>query len=327
MFSRGRLPVFALLLLILISVSVLWGRYPRPGLTRLSVILNDELARSLIWNLRVPRVIMALLLGASLAAAGTVLQTVLGNPLVEPGLLGVSQGAAFGAALAILLKGGWSVPLSAAVFGLSGLAFSWFLARRIHYGGSILRLVLAGVVVSALFSSGLGILKYLADPRSELPDMTFWLMGGLSAADWASVGRTAPPVLLTLSGLVLGRWRIELLALDDRSAFTLGSHPGRERMLMVVLAVIAVAAVTAVAGIVSWTGLLIPHTARKISKGRSSLLLSMVLGAVFTLICDDAARALFSGEIPLGLLTAVSGALLFALLMTGQQKTSHGTVA
>lgn len=321
LFRNGGL---AALLIIVFFLSLLWGRYPQAGLTRLSVLETDELARSLIWNIRLPRILTALMLGASLAAAGTILQTVLGNPLVEPGLLGVSQGAAFGAALAILLTGRffWSIPLSASIFGLAGLALSWFLARKIRYGGMILRLVLAGVVVSAFFSSGLGVLKYLADPRSQLPDITFWLMGGLSSADWPSVLRTAPPVIIALSFASLFRWRINLLSLDDRSAFALGSNPGRERLTLVVLSVIAVAAVTATAGIISWVGLLVPHLARKFEgadTGRS-LPLSMILGAIFVLLCDDIARSLLSGEIPLGLLTAFGGALSFAILMTRKDR-------
>jgi len=311
-------------LLLVFVLSLLWGRYPQPGFTKLSVLGSDALAQSLILNIRLPRAINAVMLGAALAAAGMVLQTVLGNPLVEPGMLGVSQGAAFGAALAILSAGGrfWSISVSATFFGLTGLAFSWFLARKIRYGGSILRLVLAGVVVSAFFSSGLGILKYMADPRSELPEITFWLMGGLTSSDWLSVGRTVPPVVFSLAITVLVRWRINLLALDDRSAFALGSNPGRERLLLVVLSVVAVAAVTATAGIISWVGLLVPHVARKLEGADTtrSLPLAIILGAIFVLICDDLARGLLSGEIPLGLLTSLGGAILFALLMTREEK-------
>jgi len=311
-------------LVVVFVLSLLWGRYPKPGFTRISVLETDSLARSLLWNIRLPRAINAVMLGAALAAAGMILQTVLGNPLVEPGMLGVSQGAAFGAALAILLAGGkfWSISVSATFFGLVGLALSWILGRRIKYGGSILRLVLAGVVVSAFFSSGLGILKYLADPRSELPEITFWLMGGLTSSDWPSVARTVPPVVITLAIMILVRWRINLLALDDRSAFALGSNPGRERLILVVLSVIAVAAVTAVAGIISWVGLLIPHIARKIEGADTarSLPLTIILGAIFVLISDDLARGLLSGEIPLGLLTSLGGAVLFALLMTREDK-------
>ncbi len=316
--------VLAAVLLLVFLLSLLWGRYPQPGFTQISVLRSDALAQSLILNIRLPRAINAVMVGAALAAAGMVLQTVLGNPLVEPGLLGVSQGAAFGAALAILSAGGrfWSISVSATFFGLAGLALSWFLARKIRYGGSILRLVLAGVVVSAFFSAGLGILKYMADPRSELPEITFWLMGGLTSSDWSSVGRTVPPVILTLAVTVLVRWRINLLALDDRSAFALGSNPGRERLLLVVLSVVAVAAVTATAGIISWVGLLVPHAARKLGGADTarSLPLAIMLGAIFVLICDNLARGLLSGEIPLGLLTSLGGAILFALLMTREEK-------
>ncbi len=311
-------------LLLVFLFSLLWGRYPQPGFTQLSVLRSDALAQSLLLNIRLPRAINAVMLGAALASAGMVLQTVLGNPLVEPGLLGVSQGAAFGAALAILSAGGrfWSISVSATFFGLAGLAFSWFLARKIRYGGSILRLVLAGVVVSAFFSAGLGLLKYMADPRSQLPEITFWLMGGLTSSDWHSVGRTVPPVVLTLTVTVLVRSRINLLALDDRSAFALGSNPGRERLFLVVLSVVAVAAVTATAGIISWVGLLVPHTARKLGGADTahSLPLAIMLGAIFVLICDNLARGLLSGEIPLGLLTSLGGAILFALLMTRKEK-------
>ncbi len=147
----------------------------------------------------------------------------------------------------------------------------------------------------------------MADPRSELPEITFWLMGGLTSSDWASVGRTVPPVVLTL---------------DDRSAFALGSNPGRERLLLVVLSVVAVAAVTAAAGIISWVGLLVPHVARKLEGADTarSLPLAIMMGAIFVLICDDLARGLLSGEIPLGLLTSLGGAILFALLMTREEK-------
>ena len=264
------------------------------------------------------------MLGASLAAAGTVLQTVLGNPLVEPGLLGVSQGAAFGAALAILLAGEalWHIPIFAAFFGLMGLGLSWMLARRFRYGGSILRLVLAGIVTSAFFSSGIGVLKSLADPRSELPEITFWLMGGLSSADWSAVARTAFPVIFSLLFLCIHRWRINLLSLDDRSAFALGSNPGRERGVLVVVSVIAVAAVTAAAGVVSWVGLLVPHVSRKIAGADTSrsLPLSMILGALFVLLCDDLARSLLTGEIPLGLITSLFGALAFSVLMSLRER-------
>lgn len=322
---RNALAALAFLLIAVFLLSLFWGRYPQPGLTSLSALGTDDLAQALVVNIRLPRALMAIMLGASLAGAGMVLQTVLGNPLIEPGLLGVSQGAAFGAALGILLSTGnyWHISILATFFGLAGLALSWLLAQSIRYGGGILRLVLSGVMVSAFFSSGLGVLKYLADPRSQLPEITFWLMGGLSGSNWFLVIRTLPPVALALSIILLVRWRVNLLSLDDRSAFALGSSPGRERIALIVFSIIAVAAVTAAAGVVSWVGLLIPHVARKLEGADTSrsLPLSMILGAIFVLLCDDVARYLRGGELPLGLLTAFCGALMFAVLMTRRGNT------
>ena len=322
--NKTRYLLSFLLLLTLLFLSVLWGRYPKPGFSSLHILLNDRLAETLLWNVRIPRIITALLLGASLAASGTVLQTVLGNPLVEPGLLGVTQGAAFGAGLAILLSGKnyWNIYFSAIFFGLLGITFTWILAKRIKYGGGILRLILSGIIISALFSSGLGNLKYVADPRSVLPEITFWLMGSLSSAGWDTLKVTFPLVTLPLLILFSVRWKINLLSLDDRTVFALGSNPSRQRMFLIFLSVIAVASITAVVGIISWVGLLIPQISRKITGADTakSLPFSALTGAVFVLFCDNISRGAFSGEIPLGLITSLTGAVFFAVLMSSGVK-------
>ncbi|MEN6299808.1 MAG: iron chelate uptake ABC transporter family permease subunit, partial [Anaerolineaceae bacterium] len=154
------------LLVVVFLVSIFLGRYPKPGFMSLSRLSEDALARSLVLNLRLPRLLTAALLGMSLSVAGAVFQMIFGNPLVEPGFLGVSQGASFGAAFSIIFLSNtaWMVQTSAAVFALLGLGLSYLLARRVRMGGWVLRLVLAGIAVSALFSSGLGVLKYIADP-------------------------------------------------------------------------------------------------------------------------------------------------------------------
>ena len=180
MVSRTQALVWlAVLLVVVFLVSVFMGRYPGPGLMTLDRLSSDELARSLVFNLRLPRLLTAVLLGMSLSAAGVIFQMIFGNPLVEPGFLGVSQGASFGAAFSIifLTHSAWAVQSSAALFAFMGLGLSYFIARRVRFGGWVLRLVLAGIAVSALFSAGLGVLKYVADPLSQLPEITFWLLG------------------------------------------------------------------------------------------------------------------------------------------------------
>ena len=311
-----------LALLVVLVVSLFIGRYPRPGFTPPGLLWEDELAARLVFSLRLPRLLAATLLGMTLAGAGMVLQTVFRNPLVEPGFLGVSQGAAFGAALGILTLGSTAPPLAteaiASVFALSGLALSYALARRLHFGGWVLRLVLAGIAVSALFSSGVGVLKYLADPFTQLPEITFWLLGGLSGLTWAGLLYLLPFVVPGLTVVVLMRWRLNLLALQDEAAFSLGTSPGRERALVLVGAVAATAAVTAVSGIVAWVGLVVPHIARRAfgADSRVALPASLLIGGIFAVLCDDLARTLLAGEIPLGILTSLLGALGFALLMT-----------
>jgi iron complex transport system permease protein len=174
------------LLLATIALSILVGRYPRPYWLSPELLASDEMARNLVLGLRLPRLLVAVVLGAVLAGAGFTMQMVFRNPLIEPGFLGVSQGAAFGAALAIVLLGG-SGPLVqglATLFALLGLGLTWLLSRAFRFGGHTLRLILSGIAVSALFSSGVGVLKFMADPLRQLPDITFWLLGGLWGVTW-----------------------------------------------------------------------------------------------------------------------------------------------
>ncbi len=310
-------------LAVVFLISLLIGRYPQPGIAAPWQMAGDDLAIRLIWNLRLPRLLTALLLGASLSAAGAAFQMLFTNPLVEPGFLGVSQGAAFGAALAIIALGNaaWLVQGSAVLFAFLGLALSYFLARRVRFGGWVLRLVLAGIAVSAFFSSGVGILKFLADPLSQLPEITFWLLGGLWSIEWKDLLSILPLVLIGLYILYRMRWRLNLLSLEDEVAFSLGTTPQRERTLVLAAGVAATAAVISVSGIVGWVGLLVPHLARRIfgADGRYVIPASILLGAGFTVICDDIGRTLLAGEIPLGILTSLLGALAFMLLMMARK--------
>jgi iron complex transport system permease protein len=306
-------------LLVAVILSLMLGRYPTPGLISWKQLASDNLAVRLVFGLRLPRLLIALLLGMTLSAAGMVFQLLFTNPLVEPGFLGVSQGAAFGAAFAILFLGGSTITLqsSAAFFALAGLGFSYLLARRLRYGGWIMRLVLAGIAVSALFSAGLGLLKYLADPLSQLPEITYWLLGGLGGVTWSRFLAVLPVVLPGLVVLLVYRWRLNLLALDEETSFSLGAAPGRERLLLILAAVLPTAALISLTGIIGWVGLIMPHITRRLfaADARFALPGTMLLGGLFTLLCDDLARTLLAGEIPLGILTALFGALIFLGLM------------
>jgi iron complex transport system permease protein len=315
--------ILAVILFLAAGFSLLIGRYPTVQISSPAAIAGDELATKLVMNLRFPRILIAILLGMSLSAAGLVFQMIFGNPLVEPGFLGVSQGASFGAALAIIFLGStaWMVQISATVFAILGLALSYYLAHRLRYGGWVLRLVLAGIAVSALFSSGVGLLKYMADPLSQLPEITFWLLGGLSSSTWNQFLSILPAVSISLIILVLLRWRLNLLSLSDAAAFSMGASPRLERGVLLGAAVFATASVISVSGMVTWVGLIVPHVARRLFGADSRLTLpaTLLVGGLFTLICDDLARILLAGEIPLGIITSLLGAVsfIFLLSMTG----------
>jgi len=305
--------------LVILLASVFLGRYPRPYWMPPRLLLEDELARRLVFSLRVPRLLTALLLGMTLSATGAVLQMVFRNPLVEPGFMGVTQGAAFGAALSILWLGKHPlvIELSATLFGLIGLFGSYFLSRRLRFGGWVLRLVLSGVAVSALFSAGVGILKYVADPLTQLPEITFWLLGGLWGVTWQNFWYVLPFALAGLLTMFLMRWRVNLLSLKDETAFSLGASTNRERMVLLFASVTATAALTSISGIIGWVGLIVPHIARRLvgASADTSIPVAMLLGGIFTMLSDDIARSLLAGEIPLGILTSAIGALLFMYLM------------
>jgi iron complex transport system permease protein len=320
---RVILSLLGIVVLLVAGLSLFLGRYPNPGFISWERLETDSLAARLVLNLRLPRLLTAFLLGMTLSAAGSIFQLLFNNPLVEPGFLGVSQGAAFGAALSIVLLGGAALPtqVSAAFFALAGLGFSTLLARRLRFGGWVMRLVLAGIAVSALFSAGVGLLKYIADPLNQLPNITFWLLGGLASLTWGRLLGILPVTVIGLLVMFLYRWRLNLLALNEETAFSLGSAPGRDRWLLICAAVLPTAALIAITGMVGWVGLIMPHIARRLfgADARFSLPAAMLLGGLFTMLCDDLARTLLAGEIPLGIITSLLGALIFLFLMMFQK--------
>jgi len=241
------------------------------------------------------------------------------NPLVDSGFLAVSQGAAFGASLAIVLLGGQAarVQASAAVFAFLGLGASALLAQRVRLGEWTLRLVLAGIAISAIYASGTGALKYLADPLEQLPDLTFWLLGGLWAFTWRDLVQIVPVVIPSMVVIYWMRWRLNLLSLRDETASSLGAQPGRERLVLLGAAAAATAAMVSKAGQIGWVGLIVPHIGRRLwgADAQRALPGSMLLGGLFVLVCDSLARTILPGEIPLGILTSFAGAAFFIALL------------
>ncbi len=315
----------SLLSLFMLGASFFLGRYPKPYFTLLTDILNDQMVREIVFGIRLPRIAMAFILGMVLSASGTVFQMVFRNPLVDAGFLGVSSGAAFGASLAIVFMGGavYAVQISAGFFAFLGLAASYSIALRIRFGDWVLRLILAGIAISALYTAGSGVLKYLADPLRELPEMTFWMLGGLWGITWPDAVHVFIVAIPCLIIIWLMRWRLNLLSMQDETVFSLIAAPGKERTILLLAAVTASATVVAKAGKIGWVGLIVPHIARRIvgSDAQKSLPCSMLLGGLFVLLCDNVSRTVLSGEIPLGILTSLIGATVFIVLLMNRRLT------
>lgn len=276
-------------------------------------------AETVLWNIRLPRIAAGLAVGATLAAAGAAYQGMFRNPLVSPDILGVSAGAGLGAVLGIFL--GWSMAaVQALAFGggLAAVAVVVAISASVRRHDPVLVLVLAGIALGALLGAGIALVKTLADPNTQLPSITFWLMGGLSAVTLPELGATAPVMLCALLPLMLLRWRINLLGLPDEEALALGVPAARLRLLLVACATLGTAAAVSLAGIVGWVGLVVPHVARLLVGPNFVRLLpaSALLGAGFVVAADTLARSAARIELPLGILTALVGAPFFLYLLS-----------
>lgn len=321
---------FAILTVLFFAVllfSVLAGRFSLSPWQLLRMLASklfpvektwSAAAENVVFSLRLPRVIKAALIGAALSAAGVSYQGMFHNPLVSPDLLGASTGAGFGAALAILLGAGSAmVSVTAFLFGLLSVLIA-YLVSRASKAGQTLSLILAGMIVSALFSAGTSYLKLIADTDRKLPEITYWLMGSLSSL------RQREELLFLAILFVIGfvpllalRWRINLLTLSDSEAKTMGVNTGLLRLIVVSCATLLTAASVAVSGLIGWVGLVVPHMSRMLFgyDYRKLLPASALFGATFLMLVDDVSRLASTSEIPIGILTAVLGAPLFLYLL------------
>lgn len=298
------------------------GRYPISLGTLIQSLANpsgmsNPVIGTVLWSVRLPRIIMAVLAGAGLAVAGASLQAMFANPLVSEHILGVSSGAGFGAALGILFFDSTLATQSSAVLcGVLAMLLTYFIADK---NGRVrtLMLVLAGVVVSALFSAGISMLQYVADSEKELPTIVFWLMGGLSKSTMLTVFRAAPPLIIALFLIHYNRWQLNLLSLNEEESMSLGVNVKRVRLTIIFLTTLITASVVSSCGIISFVGLIVPHFSRMIvgPDNRHLIPASIVLGASFVLVVDTLARTVTASEIPLSILTSFIGAPFFAYLL------------
>lgn len=272
---------------------------------------------TIIIQVRLPRILAALMVGAALSIAGAAYQGLFKNPLVSPDILGVSSGAGFGAAIAILVASStWMIQACAFAGGVAAVLCTYLLSR-LYRSGQILVLVLSGVIVSAFFGALLSITKYVADPYEKLPTIIFWLMGSLSSVRYPDLYAIAPAMILGGGVLILIRWRINLLSLGSDEVRTLGVDVTRITRVIIVSATLLTAASVCISGVIGWVGLVVPHLGRMITGPDYQRLLPMtiVIGASFLLVMDDLSRTLIATEIPLGILTALLGAPFFAYLL------------
>jgi len=276
-----------------------------------------ETLESVVLDVRLPRVLAGLLIGAGLSISGAAFQGLFRNPLVSPHILGVSAGAGFGAALAILYFGNIAmVQLLSFLFGLIAVSMTYALSRT-YRSTPVLMLVLAGIIIGALFSAGTSLLKYVADPVNQMPSIVFWLMGSLNNVSNRDLMIAGPVIMAGILGLYLIRWRINLLNMGEEDARALGVHTGQIRAIIIICATFVSAAAVCISGVIGWVGLVIPHIGRILvgADNKHLLPVSALVGAIYLVAVDTAARTVMETEIPIGILTAMVGAPVFAYLL------------
>jgi len=319
--------VFLLLIpFIILLFSMFVGRYSISPDIIIKIFLSkiiyieptwDPTMESVIFDVRLPRAIAAMIVGAGLSVSGASFQGLFKNPLVSPQILGVSAGAGFGAAIALLLwEKVYIVQLCAFLGGIFAVTFTYKISK-IYKTTPLLMLVLSGMVTAALFSALTSLIKYVADPWNKLPAIVFWLMGSFNAVSRRDLVFLGPLIIAGLIVLFLIRWRINVLSLGDEEARSMGVNTEQLKLIIILSATVITASCVCISGIIGWVGLIIPHVGRILVGPDHKKLIpaSMLLGASYLLFVDDVARSVISTEIPIGILTAIIGAPFFAYLI------------
>ena len=321
------LPVFAFLF------SVTLGRYSITFQQVFEILIAKALGReteyshimdTIIFQVRIPRIITAMLVGSALSVSGAVYQGMFKNPMASPEILGTSAGAGFGAALAILFSfSAFGIQAMAFAFGMIAVLLTYTISMKIAKGGNIIYVfILAGILVGTVFQSFISFSKYVADPYDKLPAITFWLMGSLSSTSQHDVIMLITPFLLGIIPIVAMRWHLNTLSFGEEEARALGINTGRIRVLVLVCTTLLIASAVSVSGMVGWVGLIIPHLARMLVGPNFKQLIpeSMLMGATYLLLVDNVARSMTTLEIPLGILTSLIGAPFFIFLLINTKK-------
>ncbi|WP_102275567.1 FecCD family ABC transporter permease [Cytobacillus massiliigabonensis] len=318
--------LLSLFLILCFMISFTLGRYPVSPLELIKVLSSKIFflkttwpaeVETVIFQIRLPRVMAAVLIGSALSCAGATYQGLFQNPMVSPDLLGASAGAGFGAALAIFLGfSKFSISAFAFLFGLVTVFVVWIISSRVKTNPS-LGLILTGIMVGSLFSAGLSFIKLVADPNNELPAITYWLMGSLAAIRLHDLFISAFPIFIGLIPLMFLRWKLNVMTMGEEEAKTMGVNTKFVRVIVIACATLVTAACVSVSGMIGWVGLVIPHFTRMIVGADFRVLIpaSMLLGASFLLVVDNFSRLLATQEIPLGILTAFVGAPFFVYLI------------
>ena len=324
--NKWKLSIITLSPLILLVVSLCIGRYFVSPKVTFALLLSQFTSVKQIWEpieeliilkVRLPRVVMASLIGAGLSVSGTAFQAIFGNPLVSPHVLGVSAGAGFGAALGILLSGNiFFIQIMALAFGIGAVMITYLISKQ-KKAVALFMLVLSGVITGAFFTALISLIKYVADPDDKLPEIVYWLMGSLTGTSIDDVIIGLPLILSGIIVIFLLRWKINILSLSEEEAKSLGVDVVKYRVIIIGASTIITAAAVSFCGIVGWIGLVIPHVGRMIVGNDHKILIpaNIFLGAFYLLLIDNMARMLTSAEIPLSILTAVIGAPFFAYLL------------
>ena len=315
-----------LLPLLFVLLSLFFGRYALPAHEVLAALVRPGsvplASRVAVWQLRLPRALAAAFVGASLAVSGAAFQSVFRNPLVSSGILGVSNGAGFGACVAIVCFGGgvWTYLLSFA-FALLAVVLSWF-AGRISRVTTVITMILGGTIVGAFFSALVSVMKYIADPYSQLPSITFWFMGSFASVGYSAL-LAAIPMALGMGLVFLSRWRLNVLSMGEREAAALGLDVRKSQILVIGGATLCTAAAVCISGTIGWVGLVIPHIGRMLIGNNNQKLIpvSISLGACFMVLMDLLSRTLTGAEIPIVIICALIGTTFFFYLL---KKTKGG---